>query len=133
MLKAKPAKEIVVKVRNEIGVLAGMSRLIADKGVNILAASAWGEGENGIIRLVTVDNLRVVDALRARNYNPREADVVLVESPHKPGLLKHLTEKLSQAGIDIHHLYAAATDEQARCLIVLATANNDRAIVVLNQ
>jgi hypothetical protein len=133
MLRAKPAKEVTVKVRNEIGVLAGMSRLIADKGINILAACAWVEGENGILHLVTGDNLRVVDALRSRSYNPHEAEVVLVESPHKPGLLKHLTEKLSQAGIDIHHLYASATEDQARCLIVLATANNDRAIVVLNQ
>lgn len=132
MLKARPAKEVIVKVRNEIGLLANISRLLADKGINILAASAWVEGENGIIHLVTNDNLRVVDALRAKNYNPRESDVVLVESPHKPGLLKHLTEKLSQAGIDIHHLYASATEAQDRCLIVFASANNDHAIVVLN-
>jgi hypothetical protein len=133
MLKAKPAKEIVLKVRNEIGLLAGISRLIADKGVNILAACAWVEGDNAGIRLLTADNLRVADALRANNYNPREADVVLVETPHKPGLLKHLTEKLSQAGIDIHHLYASATAEQDKCLVVFSCAHNDRAIVLLNQ
>jgi hypothetical protein len=132
MLKAKPGKEIILKVRNEIGVLAGLSRLIADKGINILAASAWAEGADGIVHLVTGDNLRVGDALRAKSYNPREADVVLVETPNKPGLLKHLTEKLSQAGVDIHHLYATATADQDKCLIVLATANNDRAIVALN-
>lgn len=133
MLKARPAKELVLKVRNEIGLLAGISKLIADKGINILAACAWVEGDNAGIRLLTADNLRVADALRAKNFSPREADVVLVETPHKPGLLKHLTEKLSQAGIDIHHLYASATAEQDKCLIVFACANNDRAIVLLNQ
>lgn len=133
MLRANIGKEIVVKVRNEIGVLAQLSRLVADKGVNILAASAWVEGADGIVHLVTEDNLRVMDLLRAKSYNPREAAVVLVESPHKPGLLRHLTEKLAEAGIDLHHLYASATATQDKCLIVFASANNDRAVVVLNE
>jgi len=51
MMKARPGKEVVVKVRNEIGVLAALSKLIADKGINILAASAWTDGENGVVHL----------------------------------------------------------------------------------
>jgi hypothetical protein len=133
MLKARPAKEVVVRVRNEIGVLAQLSRLVADKGINILAACAWVEGGDGVVHLVTNDNLRVVDALRAKNYNPRESDVVLIESPHKPGLLRHVTDKLAGAGVDIHHLYATAGETQDKCLIVFASANNDHAIVLLNE
>jgi len=132
MMKARPGKEVVVKVRNEIGVLATLSKLIADKGINILAASAWTDGNNGIVHLVTDDNLRTMDALRAHDYQPREVDVVLTESPHKPGLLRRLTETLSRDGIAIHHLYATATADQDQALIVFATANNDRAIVLLN-
>ena len=132
MLKAKIAKEVVVKVQNEIGVLAQLARVISDKGINILATSAWTEGPDAVARFVTDDNLRVVDALRAKSYNPREADVILVESPHKPGLLRHITEKLSAAGIDIHHLYATASESQDKCLIIFRCANNDRAIVLLN-
>jgi hypothetical protein len=132
MLKAKIAKEVIIRVRNEIGVLAGLSRVVADKGINVLAANAWVEGEDAVVRIVTDDNLRVMDALRAKSYNPREKDVVLVETPHKPGLLKHLTEKLAQAGIDIQHLYASATADQSKCLLVFACANNDRAVVLLN-
>ena len=133
MLKARIGKELVLKVRNEIGVLAQLSKLLADRGINIHAACGWVEEADGIIHLVTADNLRAGDALRAKDYNPREREVVLTESPHKPGLLRHLTEKLSLGGIDIHHLYASATEDQDKCLIVLSTANNDRAIVLLNQ
>ena len=98
MLKARLAKEIVVKVHNEIGLLAQITRLIAEKGLDLRAAAAWVEGTNGIIHLVTNDNLRAMDALRAKSYQPKESDVVLTEMPHKPGLLRHLTEKLAQAG-----------------------------------
>ena len=133
MVRARIAKEVVVKVRNEIGILAEISRLVADKGINILAASAWISGADAVIHLVTGDNLRVSDVLRAKSYNPRESDIVFVETPHKPGLLRHVTEKLSQAGIDIHHLYASAATDQDKCLVVFACANNDRAVVVLNE
>jgi hypothetical protein len=132
MLKAKPGKEVVLKVRNEIGLLAQIAHVIADHGVNVLAASAWVEHENGIVHLVTEDNLRVLEALRAKAYSPREADVVLVELPHKPGLLRHVTDCLAREGVDIHHLYASATPAGNASLVVFACANNDRAVVLLN-
>lgn len=133
MLKARIAKEVLVKVRNEIGILAQLTRLIADKGINILAANAWVNGADGLVHLVTEDNLRVVDLLRAKNYKPVEVDVVVTEVPHKPGMLRHVTDKLAGAGIDIHHLYATASMDETRCLIVFSAANNDRAVVLLNE
>jgi hypothetical protein len=125
-------KEVTVRVHNEIGVLAQLSKLIADKGINILAVCAWVEGEEAVVRLVTNDNLRVMDALRENHYNPREAGTVMVETAHKPGILRRITERLSEKSIDLHHLYATAPDNQDRILIVFASANNDQAIVLLN-
>jgi hypothetical protein len=40
MLKTRPAKEVVVRMPNAIGALDGITRTIADKGINILAVSA---------------------------------------------------------------------------------------------
>ncbi len=131
-MKARIGKEVTVRVHNEIGVLAQLTRIIADKGINVLAVTGWVEGENAVVRLVTNDNLRVMDALRERNYNPHQAEVVLTEVAHKPGMLRHITEKLGQKGIDLHHLYATAPDEQDRVLIVFGCANNDQAVVQLN-
>jgi len=132
MLKTRPAKEVVIRVPNAIGTLNEIARTMADKGINILAISAWVEGAQAVIRLVTDDSVRVLDALRAHKYDAREADVLVTEPPHKPGMLHRMTEKLARADIDIHHLYATAGTSQAECLLVFATANNDRAMVLLN-
>lgn len=132
MLKTKSAKEVVVRMPNAIGMLNGIARTIADKGVNILAVSAWIEGPQAVIRLVTDDSVRVMDALRVHQYDAREGDVLVSEPSHKPGMLHRLTEKLAQAEIDIHHLYATASAVQGQCLLVFSTANNDRAMVLLN-
>jgi hypothetical protein len=132
MLKTKPAKEVVIKVPNAIGTLNAIARVLADKGINILAVNAWVEGAQAVIRLVTDDSVRVLDALRGQHYDVRAADVLVTEPPHKPGMLHRITERLAGAEIDIHHLYATASSSQAQCLLVFATANNDRAMVLLN-
>jgi hypothetical protein len=82
--------------------------------------------------LVTDDNLRASDALRRARYNPQEHDVVLTRVAHKPGMLRHITAKLAEGGVDLHHLYATAPDAAGQCLVVFASANNDRAVVLLN-
>ena len=132
MLKARPAKEVVVKLLNQVGALDEVAKIVSDKGVNLLATCTWVEGDQAIVRMVTDDNTRVVDALRARKWQVREADAVITEAPHKPGMMRHVTERLARGGIDIHHLYATATFSHDSTLIVLATANNDRAVVLLN-
>ena len=69
MISATHCKEVSVRVLNDIGILAQLTRIVADKGVNLRAAAAWVEDENkGIVRLVTDDNLRAMDALRAQAY-----------------------------------------------------------------
>lgn len=132
MLKTKPGKEVVVRMENRVGGLDAMTKLISEMGVNILAVSAWVDHDQALIHLVTDENVRVVDALRGRGFEVREADVLLTEAPHKPGMLHHLTERLSKDEIDIHHLYASAKLSQDSSLVVFATANNDRAMVLLN-
>jgi len=133
MLKARHGKEIVLRVKNEIGALAAASKIVAERGVNILAMSAWVENQDAVMRLVTEDSLRTMDVLRENGYEPQEHDVVVVDAAHKPGILRHLTDVLAKENIDLHHLFASATTEQDICFVVLDSSNNQHAIVVLNR
>ena len=131
-MKARMGNEIMVRVRNDIGVLSQLCRLIADKEINIVAACAWVEAADAVVRMVTSDNPRVLDTLREKHYNPREAAVVLLQAEHRPGVLQHLTEQLAQRGLDIHHLYATTADRQGDIFVVLGTTNNTQAVTLLN-
>jgi hypothetical protein len=90
-------------------------------------------GEECVIRLVTDDNLRTRDALAERGYGVQEEDVILLQLPHKPGMLRRLAEALANAGIEIRHLYATALNEHDTCLLVLQTANDEQAIPKLSK
>jgi hypothetical protein len=125
------AKEAIVRIRNRMGVLAQVTKTIADKGINIEAVIATVEGGDAVIRLVTGDHQRTLDVLRELRPDVQEAKVVLVELEHKPGLLRHITEKLAQENIDVYYLYGTAADVD-QCSVVFMSTNNDRAVMLLN-
>jgi hypothetical protein len=133
MTKARITKEAVVRVSNRIGVLMQVAKIVSDKGIDIVAVSAGVEGAEAVIRLVTSDHLRTMDAFREHKLNAQEARVVMTEVEHRPGMLRHITEKLTMENIDLTYLYASAAAGQGKSLIIFSSTNNDRAVVVLNE
>ena len=131
MLKSKMAKEAIVRRKNRIGALAQVTKNIAEKGINVDAMIATVEGDDAVIRLVTGDHQRTIDTLREQRLEVQEAKVVLVEAAHRPGLLRYITEKLARENIDLFYVYATAV-EADNCLVVLSSANNEWAVMVLN-
>jgi hypothetical protein len=134
MITAKHCKEVSVRVLNDIGILAQLTKIVAEKGVNIRATAAWVEDENkGVIRLVTDDNLRAMDALRAHNYAPEEVNSIEVLMHHSPGMISSICEKIGSGGLNMHYLYSSAPVSEEACLAVLSTDNNEHALVLLNE
>jgi hypothetical protein len=124
------AKEAIVRISNRIGVLAQVTKSLADTGLNIEAVIATLEGSNAVIRMVTGDHQRTLDAVRDQKLDVQEARVVVAEVEHRPGLLREITEKLARQHIDLTYLYATAAGE--KCLVVFSSTNNDWAVKVLN-
>ncbi|HUA37231.1 MAG TPA: ACT domain-containing protein [Candidatus Sulfopaludibacter sp.] len=124
------AKEAIVRINNRIGVLAQVAKSLAEMGLNIEAVIATVEGPEAVIRMVTGDHQRTVDALRDQKLEVQEARVVVAEVVHRPGLLREITEKLARQHIDLSYLYGTAVGE--KCLVVFSSTNNDWAVKVLN-
>ncbi len=135
MLNVGHGKEIVLHVRNDMGILSEVARLLSERGIGIdaVAGNVDGDEDVCVLRLITDDNLRTCDVLREHGYNPEEEPVVLLEAPHKPGMMKKLTQRLGEEEIEIHSLYATASQKDPHCLMVLRTTNDSRALVCLNE
>jgi len=133
MFNVSQGKEIILHVRNDMGILGEMARLVSERGIGIQAVCGTVEGDKCSLRLVTEDNLRACDILREHGYHPVEEPVVLMEVPHKPGMLKKLTHRLGAEGVEIRNLYATASDKDTHCLMVLRTSNDAKAIVALSE
>ena len=87
MKTARQGKEILVKIHNDVGIMRDLAKIVAEKGVNLLAASSWVEGKDGYIRLITDDNLRAKDALV-------EAAPVTDPAPQQPEVAPEQFEQL---------------------------------------
>jgi hypothetical protein len=133
MFRARQGKEIVVRAGNRIGLLGEMAKVIAEKGISVLAVDGRVSGDGATIRFVTDDNLRAGEALAAHDLVPVEEDVILVDLPHKPGMLRGLADVLAAERIDILRLYATAAMPDDRCLVVLHTTNDAHALPKLEK
>jgi len=125
------AKEAIVQINNRPGMLAQITKGLADKGINIDAVIATLDGTAAIIRLVTSDHQGTLNTLREQQLEVQESKVVVVEALHRPGLLQRITEKLARENMDLFYLYATAA-EADKCLVVLSSTNNEWAVMVLN-
>src|SRR5258708_1997524 len=99
MLQAELGKEIVIETVHDAGMMAAITKALADRGVGILAINSHFEGVNSIIHLVTDDNVHARDALEKNHLEPFENRVVIAQFSRGPGVWKNFAEVLDKAGI----------------------------------
>ncbi len=127
----KLAKEILVSERNKVGVLANISKILADSGINIQGVAGYAVDKEAKIMLVTEDNLRAIDVIKKAGYKTvKESEVVMAELINEPGALKSFTAKLATGGVDIKYAYGTICSTGCPGRIVLSTSDNEKAVVL---
>lgn len=133
MSMAKLAKELVVGADNKVGMLAEVSGIISDAGINISAISAYAMGEKAIFRIVTSDNDKAENVLVSKGFNVEECEIVAVNLPDKVGQAKEMSEKIKLAGINLDYIYGSTcgcADTQA--LMVICSKENKKVVEIIN-
>lgn len=132
--EVKLVKELVVTKANKIGILANISKVLADNGVNIEGVAGYAIDKEASIMLVADDSARASDALKKAGYKPiKENEVILIELVNKPGALKSTTEKLAAGGIDIRYAYGTVCPAGCPTGLVVSTSDNEKAVVLLKK
>lgn len=125
-------KEIVVTTENKVGILANISKILADHDINIEGVAGYGDQKEAKLMLVTDDNLRAGDALKKAGYKQvKESEVIMLDLINKPGALKGITAKLAAAEIDLRYVYGTICAEGCPARLILATNANEKAFVLL--
>ena len=133
MAKASIIKELLVKTENRVGMMAEVMGAIASSGVNITALNAFGIDKNAIFRIVTSDNAKAINAIKAKNLEASERDAVCVALENKPGMAGELGQKLKNANIDIKYIYGSTCDCGGPSTIIINCSDNKKAVEVLGQ
>ncbi len=96
---------IIVMAKNEIGVIADISRVLADNGINIETISTEAIDDKGTITLTADDYDGALRALTDAGFKTVTDDSLLVSLKDEPGALAKVAEKLKQGGVNIQSLH----------------------------
>jgi hypothetical protein len=133
MAKAKLARELVIGADNKVGMLAEVSGIIAEAGVNISAISAYAMGEKAIFRIVTSNNDKAENVLVQKGFQVDENEVVAVSLPDKVGQAKEVADKIKHAGINLNYIYGSTCGcADMHALMVIGSKENKRVVDTIN-
>ncbi|MBU1049313.1 ACT domain-containing protein [Candidatus Bipolaricaulota bacterium] len=131
MMDARIQQEIVLRSEDRVGVLADITRILSDMGINLLSVRLESVEGDSIVHLLTSSQSYAFEALRDAGFHITERDVVLLSLPHHPGFLRRMSEALARKGISINDLHVSVPDEAKVGVVVLTCTNNAHAIQIL--
>ncbi len=103
--------QFVVQLDNRPGTFAGLTRALAERGVDIREISGGGTGEHAYAILTSDDDDATRQVLRSGGYPYVEGESLIVEVEDRPGGLAAVAEKLAAAGVDIRGCLFVARSE----------------------
>ena len=116
---------IIIMVKNEVGVIADISRALADEGINIETISAEGIDETGAIILTTDAYDGAIRTLTNAGYKTLSDESLVLRLRDEPGSLARLAERFKDAGINIQSLHIV--DRKAgHTIVALSVSADDR-------
>ena len=95
---------IIVMAKNEVGVIADISRVLADSDINIETISVEALEDKGSIALTADDHDGALRALTEAGFKTVTDDSLLVSLRDEPGALAKVAEKLKKGGVNIQSL-----------------------------
>ena len=118
----KTTERIIIMVDNEVGVLAGVTGVLAREGINVESMNTQTAGDRGAI-IMTVDNTdHALAVLNQAGYKAVSDDFVVVRLRDEPGALAGVADRLKQAGVNIQNLHILARQD-GYALIALTTSD----------
>ena len=114
---------IIVLAKNEVGVIADISRTLADEGINIETINAEGLDEKGAITLTTDANDAALQALTNAGFKTLSDDSLVFRLRDEPGALAMVAERFRDAGVNIQSLHIV---ERRGGHTIVALSTDDR-------
>ena len=111
-------KQFTIAVENRPGAVATIAKVLGNARVNILALSGTGLGAAGALHIIAEDARRAKKALDEAGLTYAETTVHQYELPNKPGALAEYLEKLSTREINLSSIYATASKDGKKAVIV---------------
>ena len=125
-------KQISVFIENKSGRLAEATRAVGEAGVNIRALAVADTSDFGVLRFITDNTEKTVEALKSAGFTATATEVLAAEVPDRAGGLADMLELFSANGINVEYLYAFFKKSRENAVIILKVEDKQKTIDLLN-
>ena len=127
----RKTEELLVVTRNTEGTFARLTSPLSRNNINVECYTSYAWGNEAAFRLVTDNNRKARDILRAEGYQVQEVPVVLWYTKNEPGWLTKATTALANAHISTYSSYASALPNTDNTVVTFNTNDTNRTVEVL--
>ena len=125
--------QIAVFLENRAGRLLSLSKALSDVKIDLVSLNLADTSDFGIVRMITSDNEKAIDALKSAGFVVKENELIGIEVDDVPGGLTRVLEGLAGSDIDIEYLYSYAKSNSSKATILVKTADLDKANKILKE
>ena len=118
--------QISVFLENRTGQLAEITKLLAEKGVDIRALSIAETADYGLARMIVDDAHKASAVLLEHGDILSMTPVWAVEVPDEPGGLARILNVLSREQVDVEYMYSLFTHREGMAYMVLRVSNEPK-------
>jgi len=125
--------QISVFLENRTGQLAEITRLLAEKNVDIRALSIAETADYGLARMIVDDSHKASSILLQHGDILSMTPVWAVEVPDHPGGLAEVLHILAEAHVDVEYMYSLFTHREGSAYMVMRIADEPRFLSTLGE
>ena len=125
-------KDLVVTVKDRVGLLADLSFVLAKNKINIESVDVDVINENAIITLSLSDNDRGKIILEKSGYVVDESDIIKIKLLDKPGELNKVADLLSKESVNIKTMHIISK-ENNYTILAIRVNNQKKALEILKK
>lgn len=131
MPQVRPNTQFSVFLVNKPGILAQVTRALANAKVNIVALTLVDSQEHGVLRIVDENPDETREVLKKLNLPMTETEVLCMELSNRPGALADVAQLLGENHININYAYCTSGAPGGKTTAVLKVADPKKAERVL--
>jgi hypothetical protein len=121
------AYHLSIFVVNEPGKLERITRVLAERGLNIRAISVASAGQFGVVRVLVNDPDKGLEALRENKFTATKRKILVALIDDQPGAMHDLLVTLSSASVNVEDCYGFVIEEGKRAAIVFEVEKSPEA------
>jgi hypothetical protein len=126
-MDVRSAMQFSVFLVNKPGVLAQVTRALAEEKVNIVAMTLVDSQEHGVLRFVAEDATAARSVVQKLNLPMTETEVICLELSNHPGALADIAQLLGSNHVNINYAYCTSGAPGGRTTGIFKVADPNKA------